>query len=107
MGKTATNISIALGLATIAFAGYYMYTQQGSTTLSFNTNAQTMDDMLNNTRVFIERRQTLDAVQLDMSFFDDERLLSLQSFSTPVKEVPVGRPDPFADTGIRSNPPVN
>lgn len=100
MGKTATNLSLILGLITVAFAGYYMYTQRDSTVLSFDSNAQTMEDMLNNTRVFIERRQTLDKINLNLQFFDDPRLLSLRSFSTPVTERPVGRPNPFAETGI-------
>jgi len=97
MGKTATNLSIVLGLITVAFAGYYIYTQQASTTLLFDDNQQTMQNMLNNTRVFIQHRQALDAVKMDISFFEDERFQSLRSFSTPILEQPVGRQDPFAD----------
>lgn len=97
MGKTATNLAIVLGLITVAFAGYYMYTQQASTgALSFNDNQQTMQNMLNNTRVFIQHRQTLDNVKMDIGFFEDERFQSLRSFSTPIIEQPIGRPDPFA-----------
>lgn len=103
MGKTATNLSIILGLITIAFAGYYMYMQRDASVLSFDTNAQTMEDMLNNTQVFMERRQTLDTVKLDLQFFEDERLLSLRSFSAPITERPVGRPDPFADTRVSNS----
>jgi len=96
MGKTATNLAIVLGLITVAFAGYYMYTQQASGTLTFDDNKQTMQNMLNNTRVFIQHRQTLDNVQMDIGFFEDERFQSLRSFSTPIVEQPIGRPDPFA-----------
>lgn len=97
MGKTATNLSIILGLITVAFAGYYMYTQQASSGLMFDDNQQTMQNMLNNTRIFIQHRQALDSVKMDISFFEDERFQSLRSFSTPIQEQPIGRPDPFAD----------
>lgn len=97
MGKTATNISIVLGLITVAFAGYYMYTQRSAATLSFESNTQSVQNMLNNTRVFIERRQALDRVSLDLSFFEDPRFQSLRSYSTPIEERPIGRDDPFAE----------
>ena len=102
MGKTATNLSIVLGLITIAFAGYYVYTQNSSTTLSVDTNVQSMENMLNNTRVFIERRQVLGQVKLDVSFFEDERFRSLRSFTRPIEERPIGRPDPFAEPSVGS-----
>jgi len=100
MGKTATNLSIVLGLITVAFAGYYMYTQQASTTLLVDDNQQTMQDMLKNTRVFIQHRQALESVEMDISLFEDERFRSLRSFSTPILERPVGRSDPFADVNL-------
>lgn len=97
MGKSATNISIVLGLITVAFAGYYIYTQQAPSGLSFDENQQTMQNMLNNTRVFMQHRAALSNVKMDISFFEDERFQSLRSFSTPIQEQPIGRPDPFAD----------
>ncbi len=97
MGKTATNLSVVLGLITVAFAGYYIYTQQASPILEFDGNQQTMQNMLNNTRVFIQYRQALDAVEMDISFFEDERFRSLRTYTTPIQEQPIGRPDPFAN----------
>ncbi len=103
MGKTATNLAVVLGLITVAFAGYYMYTQQASNgALSFDNNQQTMQNMLNNTRVFIQHRQALDNVKMDIEFFEDERFQSLRSFSTPILEQPIGRPDPFAPVDTTS-----
>lgn len=96
MGKTATNISIVLGLITVAFAGYYLYTQRAATTLEFQGNPQNLQNMLNNTRVFIERRQALNQVELDVAFFEDPRFRALRSYTTPIEERPVGRSDPFA-----------
>lgn len=100
MSKTTQNLIVVLGLITIAFAGYYIYTQQSTSLVSFESNEQVMQNMLNNTRVFIERRQTLDQVQMDLSLFEDDRFESLRSFRTPIEERPVGRPDPFADPAV-------
>ncbi len=104
MGNTAKNISIVLGLITIAFAGYYMLTQRNSTTLSFDSGEQVLSNMLANTQVFITHRQELDEVELDLSLFEDPRFLSFRSFTQPVVERPIGRPDPFATP---ENAPVN
>lgn len=98
MGKTATNLVIVLGLITVAFAGYYMYTQQATNGIGFNANDETLQNMLTRTSAFTAYRQELDAVQMDMSLFEDERFRSLREFSTPIQEQPIGRPNPFADT---------
>lgn len=105
MGKTATNLSVVLGLITIVFAGYYLFTQKDGVSSGTSISEQTMQNMLNNTSVFIERRQILDSTQLDLSFFEDRRFRSLKSYTTPIQERPIGRPDPFADavTGGVSN----
>lgn len=97
MGKIATNIAIVLGIITIVYAGYYFYTQETFTSTSFKVNEQNKQDMLNRTQVFIEHEAVLDKLTLDFSFFEDERLLSLKSYSTPLKISPVGREDPFAE----------
>lgn len=97
MSKTTQNLIVVLGLVTIVFAGYYIYTQQAVTIGGSSENQEVMQNMLNNTRVFIERRQKLDQVELDIAFFEDPRFQSLRSFRTPIEERPVGRPDPFAD----------
>lgn len=102
MGKTAINLAIALGLITVVFAGYYMYTENAEQYLNFDTNEQTMQNMLNNTGVFIERRKTLDRVELDIGFFEDNRFTTLRKFTTPIQERPIGRQDPFAETQINN-----
>jgi len=101
MGKIITNLVIVLGVITVAFAGYYVFIQQGESGLGFNSNEQNMQNMLNNTQVFITRRQALDRVNLNkaVGIFEDAQFRSLRSFSTPVQERPVGRENPF-DTAI-------
>ena len=97
MAKSSTNISIVLGIITIGFAGYYLYTQRAVDTVSFDTNTQTMENMLIKAQVFITYRETLDQIKLDTNILEDERFTSLRSFTTDIKEQKVGRPDPFAD----------
>ena len=101
----AKNIFIVLGLATVAFAGYYMYTTQGSSVLNTDNNEAVMQNMLSNTQVFIQRRQELSRIDIGSAtaLFEDERFLSLVTYTDEVAEQPVGRGDPFAETGFLNN----
>lgn len=96
MGTTAKNLVIILGLITVAFAGYFMFMQQDATTLSFDANDQVLQNMLTNSQVFIERRQQLERIVLDTSFFTDPRFTSFQTYDTGIVTQPIGRSDPFA-----------
>ena len=97
MSSGVKNIAIVLGLATVAFAGYYMYTQQAANTLSFDESDQQLQNMLANSQLFIERRRELSKIDFDTSVLGDSRFVSLRSFNRPVIEQPVGRTNPFAD----------
>jgi len=99
MSSTGKYIIIALGLATLAYAGYYFLFASGSQTVSFTQNDTVMQNMLANSQLFIDRRQKLEAVQLDTSIFTDERFLSLGPYVAPVQDQLVGRNDPFAPIG--------
>lgn len=105
MGKIITNLVIILGFITVAFAGYYVFIQKNGSALEFNSNEQTMQNMLNNTQVFIARRQALDRVELEsaIAIFDDSRFRSLRSFSTPIADRPIGRENPFDTAAVSSN----
>jgi hypothetical protein len=107
MGKTSKNLAFVLGLATLAFGGYYLFTQYGQSD-NFSSNEQNMQNMLDNTRVFIERAQILNGMQLskNIAILEDERFNSLRSYSTPIVEQSVGRTDPFATAGqtVQPNP---
>lgn len=95
MSKTAKNLIVILGLITVAFGGYFMFMQQSATTLSFEANDTVLRNMQTNSQLFIQRRQQLAAIELDVSFFTDDRFLSLQSYDGPIVEQPVGRDNPF------------
>jgi hypothetical protein len=103
MTSTTKNLLIILGLATIAFAGYFMFAQNTSTTLDTGASNQSFETMLLNTQVFIERRQELDAITLDFSIFEDQAFTSLRSYTGDIREVSLSRPDPFADVTIRNS----
>lgn len=97
MGKTATNLTMILGLITLAYGGYYLYNKTIGGNTTFDTNEQTMQNMLKNTQVFIEYESVLNKIRLDLSLFEDPRLLSLRSYATPIRESTVGKNDPFAE----------
>lgn len=100
MSGAAKNLIIILGLATVAFAGYFLYQQQATALLAPNATSQTeVEAMLMKTQVFIARRQALDSVRIDDSFFENEIFLSLQSYTRPLENMPVGRTNPFDPIG--------
>jgi hypothetical protein len=95
MESAVKNILVVLVVFSVAFLGYYFYTQQSSNA----PNDEVVKNMLANTEVFIGRSQELDRISLDMSIFEDARFRTLRSFTKPVDDKPVGRPDPFAAVG--------
>lgn len=102
MSSTIKYIAIALGLATLAYAGYYFFLSSDSgASVSFSTNDVMMQNMLTNSQLFIDRRLALEAVRLDTELFSDQRFLSLRSYTGQIQEQPIGRNDPFAP--VRSN----
>ncbi len=97
MGKAATNISIVLGLITIAFAGFWLYSNKDTSTTDGKVS-QTKEDMLRDTQQFAQYSQTLNQIKLDTAIFEDSKFNSLRIFTTEIKESGIGRNDPFADT---------
>lgn len=83
----------------MAFAGYYLYGQRESIVLNTESNDVLLQNMLSNTEIFIVRSQELDRMDLDTAVLEDSYFLSLRSFSKPLKDSPVGRKNPFAETG--------
>ncbi len=102
MGNTIKNLATILGMATIAFAGYYLYTQKSTVDMGSLSAEQSMQTMLANTSVFISRSQELDQISLDLSVLEDARFRSLETVSPPLKDQPIGRSNPFSSTGGNS-----
>ena len=99
MTSTLKNGLIILGLLTIGYAAYYFYTARESTTLDSGISDSEFQNMLLRTQAFIQLRQELNQMQIDVSFFEDTRFRSLQSFEEPLIEVEPGRANPFAEVG--------
>lgn len=96
MSNNFKNISIILGIITIAFAGYYIFSQTKSD-VSFSNNDQVMQNMLANSRVFINRRHALDQISLDLRLLEDERFRNLRSFTKPLVEPEKGKDNIFSE----------
>lgn len=104
MSSTVKNIATILILITAAYAGYIFFVQEPAADGSLSSNDQELQDMLAKTSVFIDRSQELDQMMLDTSILEDERFRSLITVTAPVKDEPVGRPDPFAAvSGVSNN----
>ncbi len=98
MSPLMKNITVALITITLAFAGYYMYSQNKNSGLNSDNPVSSTQDMLISTQIFIERRTLLDQVDLDTRVFSDPLFSSYRSFSKPLNQEAVGRNNPFVDT---------
>jgi 16S rRNA C967 or C1407 C5-methylase (RsmB/RsmF family) len=87
------KIGLLLIVLTLAAGGYYWYTQNDS--MSVAENEQVIADMLSNTQVFIDRRQQLERISLNLSLFEDPVFRSLQSYRTEIQPQSIGRDNPF------------
>jgi hypothetical protein len=96
MGALLKNITLALGIITTVFGGYYLYLEQSTASLESAEAEQSLQSMLANTSVFISHSQELDRISLDLSLFEDQRFRSLRLYTTPVREQPTGRTNPFS-----------
>ena len=95
MSPLIKNITTVLFAFSLAFIGYYLYSQNKASGLSYNDGTDSNQEMLTNTRIFIERRELIDKVTLNTDIFMDPVFQSYRSFRSPEIEAPVGRPNPF------------
>lgn len=98
MGNLFKNITIALGIITVVFGGYYLFTQSGTDSLNVQESDQALQTMLSNTSIFISHSQALDQISLDLALFEDQRFRSLRLYTAPVKEQATGRSNPFSSS---------
>lgn len=104
MSDTIKNIAGSLILLTVVFGGYYFYAQSGGAADGeLSATEQEYQMNLSKTSVFIARSQELSQIMIDTSVLEDDRFQSLKSFSRPVSDVPLGRPDPFVPLYSSSN----
>jgi hypothetical protein len=103
MEHTMKNLATVLGIATFIFGIYYVYAQRPVAMLDSVETEQSMQIMLVNTSRFISHSQELDQIGLDLSVFEDPKFRSLVSASSPLKDRPVGRDNPFAQASISNS----
>lgn len=96
MDKTTTNILVVLGILTVCFGAYYLFTTT-DTIFSFSDSRSDseLSAMRSRTDVFIERRQILSQIEYDFSIFESQTFNNLESFRTQIQPQPIGRPNPF------------
>jgi len=95
MSNLTKYLVIFLGLATVGFAAYFVFMKDADPVVSFESDPAMLEAMLANSQLFIERRQNLEMISLEVDLFTDERFTSLKSYTRPTIKPPVGRPDPF------------
>ena len=96
MGSLFKNITIALGIITVVFGGYYLYVERANSSLVAADAEQSLQARLANTSIFISHSQELDQINLDLSLFEDQRFRSLRLYTNPVEEQATGRSNPFS-----------
>ncbi len=94
MEGTLKNISTILILATFAFLGYYLYSQNGSNLLA-DPGADISATLFADVKKYEERRVILNQVSLNTEIFSDERFSSLKGYSRDYELKREGRENPF------------
>lgn len=106
MSSLLKNLLFVLGFILVAGAGYYMYSTQSIGELDIRGVAALDASVVQNTEVFIERRETLNSLNLGTDLFDDPRFTNLRTFTTPVPQQPVGRVNPFLPPDTTATPVI-
>lgn len=84
-----------LGIILIAGLGYYLYIQQGSTSLATSTGSDRSQIALEST-VLLRRLNEIKTISLTGDIFTNQQFQSLVDFTEPIVPQAVGRPNPFA-----------
>lgn len=95
MSQGIKNIVALLVIAIVAAIGYFLFVQSDNSALSLDGYTEMSGQLLSKTQVFIERRQRLESLQLDLGIFTDNRFVSLQNFSTETPEQITGKTNIF------------
>ncbi len=96
MNSTLKNILVLLIILTFAFSGYYIFVQNNNSQMAFSDNEYVTTEMLANTQLFIQRRNTLSQINIDTSLFEDPKFISYKNFTQPIEVQPVGKDNPFS-----------
>ncbi len=97
MDSTLKNVSVILVIFTLAFVSYYFFIQKDESATDLGSGSISQD-LFADVQRYIERREVLNKVKLDVTIFADERFNNLVDYTPeePVKPIP-GRDNPFDD----------
>jgi hypothetical protein len=95
MSETVKNIVVGIVFIGVAVAGYYMFLQRDSGGLTLDGVTPQNAELLARTEAFIARRSQLEALKLDVTFFQSPTFTSLRSYTTVVPDQGVGRENIF------------
>ena len=65
MSKISTNIIVLLGIVTLIFGAYYLFTQGSALALQSSESNQQLEQLLRSSQLFLERSAALDLIQMD------------------------------------------
>ena len=95
MSKSTTNLIVILGIISIVFGGYFLFSQNTVDPLESQRSDQQLVQLVASSQLFLQRSQDLSQIELGLTIFDSPTLNSLKSFSPDTQEYPVGRSNPF------------
>lgn len=98
MSPFLQNALIFLGLALVVGLGYFIYTQNNATLDVDSQNAAVSMQIELETADFLRRLNELKAIQLSDDLFSDARFNSFMTFTKPLFDQPLGKPNPFEIT---------
>jgi hypothetical protein len=91
MTQTLKNIFALALLAGVAILGYFMFIQKDATSLFVTEDSVIANDLLVQASSFIEKRQKIDSLSLDIQILTNEKFSSLTTYTKPVSDQPVGK----------------
>jgi hypothetical protein len=92
MSQTLKNILVVVLFGGIALLGYVLFVGRDNTSLLFDPATDPISNqLLQQANTFIQKRATIESLQLDTAILVDPRFVNLVSFSRPVPEQPVGK----------------
>lgn len=89
------KLIIILGAIALLAIGYFLFVQQDQFSLNAEDTNPLADQVLAKTQVFIQRRASLDAVEISPKLFSDARFTSLRSYTSNLSDQSLGKSSLF------------
>jgi len=70
MSKSTTNLIVILGIISIVFGGYFLFSQSTVDPLVSQRSKQQLDQLVASSQLFVQRSRALSAIELDLSILE-------------------------------------